>query len=215
MADLSVMRLRDDVLCSCGAEITPGVRAPHSSPSRPTQCTDCRHLEAVESALASRRALTDLVAHERGYALHRRVLPESGSVLDHLFVGAGGVFVIDSAYHPDADVSVERTGGRFAAGSETLTVGGRRRPELLHALRSQCAEVTAGLAGVGQADVPVIPVICFVEGHLPRRARHRRVGDVRLVGPLTLADEVGADGQLDADRRFAIAMALVAFLPSA
>ena len=84
----------------------------------------------------------------------------------------------------------------------------------MDAVRQQCADVTLGLADAGHGDVPVAPVLCFVEGHLPRRARQRRLGDVRLAGPTTLADEVGAEGVLDGDRRFAIAMSLVAMLPA-
>ena len=44
--------------------------------------------------------------------------------------------------------------------------------------------------------------------------KHRRLGDVRIAGPTTLADEVGSEGTFDGDSRFAIAMSLVAFLPS-
>jgi hypothetical protein len=37
---------------------------------------------------------------------------------------------------------------------------------------------------------------------------------VRLVSPATLGDEVAAHGLFDGDRRFAVAMTLVSFLPS-
>jgi len=105
--------------------------------------------------------------------LHSRTLPEIGTSVDHLFVGANGVFVIDLVHVPDADVSVSRTGGRFAGGTEMLTVGGSRATHLVDAVHEQCAEVAAGLADHGQGAVPVTPVLCFVEAQLPRRARNR------------------------------------------
>jgi hypothetical protein len=177
-------------------------------------CPSCRDEEVAQSALATRGTLTELVADERGYALHRRTLPRTGTTVDHLFVGAGAVFVINLVTAPGAEVSVSRTGGRFAPGVEELMVGGSRATDLVDAVREQCAEVAEGLAELDQDDVPVIPVLCFALAHLPRRARHRRIGKVRLVSAMDLAEDVGVEGPFDGDRRFALAMSLVSFLPS-
>lgn len=214
VADLSVMRLQAAVECDCGAVLTASEQAALSRPGARALCLTCREHEASSSALVSRQALTDLVATGRGYALHRRRLPGTGTTIDHLFVGASGVFVIDAEFHPDAEIVAERRRGRFGPSTETLTVGGRRRNDLVDAVREQCAAVAEGLAATGHGEVPVTPVLCFVEGHLPRRAKHRRLGDVRIAGPTTLAEEVGSEGTFDGDSRFAIAMSLVAFLPS-
>ena len=218
MADIFVMRPRVAVLCTCGSEIAV-TEQPTRDSGRSPLCASCRDAEAAESAesaLISRRALTALVADERGYALHRRVLPRTGTTVDHIFVGAGAVYVISDEVTPtDAEVVVERHGGRFSPLSETLTVDGRTRTDLVDAVRAQCAQVAACLAEHGQADVPVVPVLSFSHAHLSRRGRNRRIAGVRLVGPTTLADEVGADGLFDGDRRFALAMSLVARLPSA
>jgi hypothetical protein len=62
--------------------------------------------------------------------------------------------------------------------------------------------------------VLVTPVLCFVEGQLPRRAKNSRFGSIRLVSAPNLTAEVGAEGAFDGDRRFALAMSLVSFLPS-
>lgn len=213
MADIFVMRLHDVELCSCGAEVSSEHPGTHRSSSQPL-CPTCREAEVTRSALVTRRTLTHLVADERGYALHRRVLPEARVPVDHLFVGASGVYVIKVVRFPDVEVGLERTGGRFAAGTEVLTLDGVHAPHLVDAVHAQCAEVAEGLADLRQGDVPVIPVLCFVHGRLPRRARNRRIDDVRLTAGMTLADEVGGEGPFDADRRFALAMALVSFLPS-
>ena len=161
MPDIIAMRLDDAVLCACGAEATPRDPQVLQLFSRPAQCPSCRDAEAADRALLTRRTLTELVADERGYALHRRTLPEIGTSVDHLFGGATGVFVIDLVHVPDADVPVASTGGRFASGPEVLTVGGSRATHLVDAVHDQCAEVAAGLADHGQGEVPVTPVLCL------------------------------------------------------
>lgn len=210
--------------CSAAAAPTsPHVTRTCSTPWKPRLCTSCRDAEGAhaveaaetaETALAT-RALTELVADERGYALHRRTLHESGCTVDHLFIGAAGLFVIDVVLAAHADVAVKRTRARFTSDALVLTVAGSPATDLVDAVHAQCAEVATGLAEFGQDDVPVIPVLCFVGAELPRRARNRRFGDVRLVAAPHLAEEVGVEGPFDADRRFAIAMSLVALIPSA
>ena len=214
MPDIIAMRLHDAVLCSCGAEVTPPNTPVAHRSSTELQCPDCREVEVAESAWLTRHTLTGLVADERGYALHGRTLPGIGSSIDHLFVGATGVFVIHLVHIPDADVSVSRKGGRFALRPQVLTVSGSRATHLVDTVQEQCAVVTAGLADLGQSEVPVTPVLCFVEGQLPRRAKNRRLGNLRLVSAPNLTDEVGVEGPFDGDRRFALAMSLVSFLPS-
>ena len=214
MADIIAMRLHDVVLCNCGAEVPPSNQHVLHRSSRQIQCPSCHDSEAAESALTTRRTLTELVADERGYALHNRVLPENDTKVDHLFVGPSGVFVIDVVHAPDAEVSVVRTRGRFAPGSDVLTVGGSRATQLVDAVHAQSAEVAAALADLGQGEVPVIPVLCFVDAQLPRRAKNRRFGKLRLASAPSLVDEVGIEGPFDGDRRFALAMSLVSFLPS-
>ena len=214
MADIDLMHLRHAV-CACGAPLAPIVPASRNGkhPSwHDALCPSCRE-SAVASTLVTRRVLSELVADERGYALHRRLLPDA-TIVDHLFVGEAAVHVISVVPGPDGEVLVERTGGRFAAGTEALSIGGQRRTDLVDALRAQSAAVASGLADHGQGELPVIPMLCFLDAHLSRRARHRHIGDVRLVSPATMGDEVAAHGLFDGDRRFAVAMSLVSFLPS-
>lgn len=212
MADIFVMRPRDALLCACGVEVPAGEHAPSSSTR--TTCGSCHEAETSRRALATRRALTDLVARERGYALHRRTVPSTRTTIDHLFIGPSAVFVIHDELAPDTAVGVARSGGRWSAATPTLTIDGQPRSELSDAVHAQCVDVADGLADAGHPDVPVVPVLCFVDAHLPRWAKHRRVGDVRLTSGLHLADEVGAEGPFDGDRRFAVAMSLVSLLPS-
>ena len=160
------------------------------------------------------QALTALVDAGLGYALHDRRVPGRRSNIDHLFVGAAGVLVIDAKRYKDADVSVERTGGLFGPVTETLKVGGRRKNGLVDAVQKQCDVVRDALAASRHLDVPVIPALCFVDAALPLRQKNRRVQGVRLCGPKGLPDLVAGDVLLDDEHRFAIAMALSTALPA-
>jgi hypothetical protein len=167
---------------------------------------------AGEQRVAS--ALTMLVEAQAGYALHDRRVPGKQSNIDHIFVGATGVFVIDAKRYKNAEVTVERTGGLFAPMSETLKVGGRRKVGIVQGIQKQCDVVAAALTNSGHRDIPVVPILCFVEAYLPWRTKNRRVGNVRLSGPKGLAELVAAGGPLDDDQRLAIARALSQALPS-
>ena len=128
------------------------------------------------------QALTALVDAGHGYALHDRRVPGRRSNIDHLFVGASGVFVIDAKRYQNAEVSVERLGGLFGPTTENLKVGGRRRNNLVDGVRGQCDVVRAALTAAGHEGVAIVPVLCFVDAYLPFLKRSRHIGDVRLTG---------------------------------
>ena len=97
------------------------------------------------------QALTALVDAGHGYALHDRRVPGKRSNIDHLFVGAAGVYVIDAKRYKNAEVTVERTGGLFGP------VGSRRsrsvvagRIDLVDAVLRQCDVVRGALASRAQ-----------------------------------------------------------------
>ena len=159
------------------------------------------------------QALTALVDAGHGYALHDRRVPGKRSNIDHLFVGAAGVYVIDAKRYKNAEVTVERTGGLFSPVVETLKVSGRRKNGLVDAVHQQCNVVRNALV-TADHDLPVIPALCFVDAALPLRAKNRRVKGVRLCGPKGLAVLVAAEGPLDDERRFVVAMHLSTALPS-
>ena len=160
------------------------------------------------------QALTALVDSGHGYALHDRRVPGKRSNIDHLFVGAAGVYVIDAKRYKNADVSVERTGGLFSPVVETLKIGGRRKNDLVDAVLRQCDVVRGALASPEHTDIPVIPVLCFVDAALPLREKNRRVNSMPPwpEGPVKLF--VTQEGPLDDALRFAIAMRLSTALPS-
>jgi hypothetical protein len=160
------------------------------------------------------QALAALVDAGHGYALHDRRVPGKRYNIDHLFVGAAGVYVIDAKRYKNADVSVERTGGLFSPVVETLKIGGRRKNDLVDAVLKQRDVVLGALASCENSDIPVIPVLCFVDAALPLRQKNRRVKGARLCGPKGLSNLVNQEGPLDDAHRFAIAVRLSTALPS-
>ncbi|NHA66841.1 nuclease-related domain-containing protein [Phycicoccus flavus] len=149
-----------------------------------------------------------------GYALHDRRVPGKRSNIDHLFVGAAGVYVIDAKFYKNAEISVERSGGLFGPQVETLKVKGRKRDALVTAMKAQQEVVTAALAGTNAAGTPVVPVLCFVDGLLPMWERNRRVDGVRLCGLKGLSKLVASQGDCDDARRLEVARLLAIRLPS-
>jgi len=160
------------------------------------------------------QALTALVDAGHGYALHDRRVPGKRSNIDHVFVGAAGVYVIDAKRYKNADVSVERTGGLFGPVVETLKISGRRKNDLVDAVLKQRDVVNGALASFEPADIPVVSVLCFVDAALPPWEKNRRVKAVRLCGPKGLSKLVTQAGPLDDAQRFAVAMRLSTALPS-
>lgn len=160
------------------------------------------------------QALLKCTVSGLGYALHDRRVPGKRSNIDHLFVGASGVFVIDAKLYKNADVSVERSGGLFGPTVETLTVNGRKRDALVTAMLGQRDVVVDALAGTPAEGTPVIPVLCFVDGVLPMREKNRNVNGVRLCGLKGLSTLAALESELDDARRLEVARVISATLPS-
>ena len=160
------------------------------------------------------KALLERTEAGAGYALHDRRVPGRRSNIDHLFVGAAGIFVIDAKFYKNAEVSVERSGGLFGPRIETLKVKGRKRDALVTAMHTQRDVVSGVLAGTEFEGSPVIPVLCFVDGLLPMREKNRRVNGVRLCGLKGLAQLVSSEGTWDDARRLEVARVVSQRLPA-
>ncbi len=140
--------------------------------------------------------------------------PGRRSNIDHLFVGASGVFVIDAKRYRNAEVSVERHGGLFGPTTENLKVGGRRRNNLVDGVRGQCEVVRAALTAAGhevwrssRCSASSTPT-SLPQEEPPHRGRagspvRRWLGEV-----------AATEGSLDDAARFELAMALSSALPS-
>ncbi|MFD1723073.1 nuclease-related domain-containing protein, partial [Amnibacterium endophyticum] len=84
--------------------------------------------------------------------LHSLPVGRDGGDIDHLVVGPGGVFTIDTKHHRDASA--------WVAGHAVL-VAGRRRPYVQRA-EAQARRVDRIVAGVLPEEPAVRPVVAFV-----------------------------------------------------
>jgi hypothetical protein len=130
--------------------------------------------------------------------LHDRKIPGSRANIDHIVVAPTGVFAVDA----------KRYSGRLevrARGRE-IWIKGRNRSRLLEQGNRQARVVAAVLTRAGLGDVPVTPVLCFVDTQMPGLFAPREVGGVVLTTPRKLRKRLlpPQGAQLDASQRSAI-----------
>jgi len=159
------------------------------------------------------RLLEELMEDRVGYPLHDRRMPKSRGNIDHLFVGPGGVFVIDAKHFKGADISVERVGGLFGPRRDLLKVNGRERPKLLAGVLAQAEAVANVLEQARVREAPVVSVLCFVDGLLPARKSKRTAQGVKLITLKGTRDYLTAEGPLSEEQRHTVAMTLHTAMP--
>ncbi len=159
------------------------------------------------------RVLEGLMESGVGYPLHDRRMPGSRGNIDHLFVGPGGVFVIDAKHFKGADISIDYVGGLFSPRVEFLKVDGRQRKGLLEGVLKQAEAVRETLTSTPFAAIPVTPMLCFVDGLLPARKSKRVAQGVQLVTLKGIAEHLSRDGTLKGEEILAVAVALNTTMP--
>lgn len=141
--------------------------------------------------------------------LHDRRMPRGHGNIDHLAVTPTGVFVIDA----------KRYRGKVGVGrgfqAEKLFVNGRDRTKVVDGLDRQVAVVRAALSDLGQDEVVVQGVLCFVKRNFAPGEGKQTVRGHLLLRPRPLARRLRAEGPLAPDVIEAIARALAEVLPSA
>jgi hypothetical protein len=112
--------------------------------------------------------------------VHRRVGAAASADFDHVVATPSGVWVID-ARSEKGRVARKDVGGLL--GSDVrLYVGGRDRTELVPATWKQVAAVRTGL-GHEWAEVPIRPMLCFVDADWGRLARPFELHGVHVTWP--------------------------------
>jgi hypothetical protein len=120
------------------------------------------------------------------HALHSIVLSDSGTDLDHLVVGPGGVFCINTKNHPGKKVWV---------GGNTLMVSGQRQ-SYVGASRSEAKKISRILTNACGHHVRVDPIVVIANGDLTVKeqpnevhvASRRRIRSWILEQPESLSD---------------------------
>jgi hypothetical protein len=118
------------------------------------------------------------------------------------------VFVIDAKRY-SGRIVVERRGGLLRPRTSHLIVGGRDKTELVDGVLAQAEVVRAVLA----AAIPVLPVLCFVDGAWPWMAR-LEVRGVPIVWPRQAAKLCRRRCPLDAASVEAVAEEIARRLPA-
>jgi hypothetical protein len=141
--------------------------------------------------------------------LHDRRMPRGHGNIDHLAVAPAGVFVIDA----------KRYRGKVGVGrgfqAEKLFVNGRDRTKVVDGLDRQVKVVRTALSDLGQDEVVVQGVLCFVRRNFAPGESKQTVRGHLLLRPRPLARRLRAEGPLAPDVIEAIARALAEVLPSA
>lgn len=125
--------------------------------------------------------------------LHDRRIPGSRANIDHVVVCASGVWVIDAKrYKGRPQLQVE--GGILRPRVERLLVRGRDRSTLVDGVLKQAALVRGAMDRHPQ--VPVRPVLCFLEADWPLLGGSFATRGVDVLWPTKLTARLGEPGPL-------------------
>lgn len=142
--------------------------------------------------------------------LHDRRMPRGHGNIDHLAVAPAGVFVIDAKRYRGKVGAADR-GFR----GERLFVNGRDRTKIVDGLDRQVKVVRDALSALGQDEVLVQGVLCFVKRNFALGEGKQTIRGHLLLRPRPLARRLTAKGPLDPKAIEGLARALAAVLPSA
>jgi hypothetical protein len=132
-------------------------------------------------------ARLDALASVGVISLHDRRIPGTRANIDHLAVTPWGVWVIDAKRYLNKRPDYVLEGGFLGFGGVSrLTVGGRKKDELVDGILRQVAKVQAVLGD----SIAVQGVLCFVEADWPVIGGDFSVRGVRVTWPRRLAKEL-------------------------
>jgi hypothetical protein len=162
-----------------------------------------------QGELAVARYLERRTQNASTILLHDRAMPGGHGNIDHLAVTPSGVFVIDAKRYR-GNVGVGRG---FQA--EKLFVNGRNRTKVVDGLDRQVNVVRAALKDLGQEEVAVQGVLCFVRRNFAPGEGKQTVRGHVLLRRRPLARRLTRQGPLASDAIDAVALALSEILPRA
>ena len=160
-----------------------------------------------ESKLAQSLAKLD---RDDVIVLHDRRVPGSRANIDHVVVCPSGVFVVDAKLYA-GEVHVKDVGGLFSGRDPRLFVGRRDCTDLVVGMAWQVAATNTALGG---AEIPVSPVLCFIDAEWPLFGGPREFMGVLIDGERSLKRRVARPGELDREEIRETAMVLAQGLPA-
>jgi hypothetical protein len=144
-------------------------------------------------------------------ALHDRRVPGTRGNIDHIVIGPAGVFVVDAKLYKGV-IRIRDRGGFFRR-DDRLYVGRRDCSKLVDGIERQVAAVRAALESVDAGDIPVTPVLCFIDGEWPLLFPPTSFRGVRLAGGRSIKAMVNSGTILGPDEVARLAGVLASALP--
>lgn len=114
--------------------------------------------------------------------LHDRRMPRGHGNIDHLAVAPAGVFVIDTKRYQGKVGAVDH-----GFQGERLFVNGRDRTKVVDGLDRQVTVVREALSNLGQDEIPVQGVLCFIKRNFALGEGKQTVRGHLLLRPRPLA----------------------------
>ncbi len=170
-----------------------------------------------EKGSSGESRLATFVAREVGDSvipLHDRLIPGTRGNIDHIFVAATGVWVVDAkAYNGKVE---RREVGPLWNRSNELWIGGRNRTKLANGLEKQVAAVLAALKRDSSfKGTNVHAALCLVESEWALLEFPFQIGNVWVLYPGALRKRLKKSGPLSRDTMERIAHRLDLSLPHA
>lgn len=148
------------------------------------QSTKAWEVGAIGEELMGQR-LTDLPDTFR--VLHDRRIPGTRANIDHIVVGPTGVWVVDAKRYKSKRPALHVEGGIIRPRVESLRIGGRDGTKLVRGVQNQVERVAAAL---GDTDVRVVGVLCFLEADWPLIGGSFSVDSIDVLWPRLLIKQI-------------------------
>ncbi len=140
-------------------------------------------------------AILDAAEAKGVVSLHNRRVPGRRGRMEHIAVGAAGIYVVDVLHFKNASIEVRPADGPHA-GTDDLVVGGRVLTPAARAVAQRVEVLRMILLSAGLADVPVTGALCFVDGLLPLSVSDLQVEGMHVLRPSGLTALVAAAGSI-------------------
>jgi hypothetical protein len=157
-------------------------------------------------------ALLDAATAKGVLSLHNRRVPGRRGRIEHLAVGAGGVYVIDALHFKNASIEVRPSDDPEAG--DDLVVGGRVLTSAVRAVAQRVEVLRLILVAAGLPDVPVTGALCFVDGLLPLSVADLQVDGMHVLRPSGLTALAAGPGPLGSQDRETLREFLAMRLPA-
>jgi hypothetical protein len=167
----------------------------------------------VSKAHASVRALLEGANTQGVLSLHNRRVPGRRGPIEHIAIGAGGLYVIDALHFKNASIEVRPAAHDSADGADDLVVGGRVMTAAVRAVAQRVEVLRMILLAAGLDDIPVTGALCFVDGLLPLAVADLDISGMHVLRPSGLPALVSGPGHYDQQDRETLRQFLAERLP--